>query len=196
MGKVKSSPLVKATIVDMPLTYEHEPDFDQALSDSAEARRPTAAKGGEPENKSQAIRRALMQLGLDAPASAVRTLILDQWPQFESQVKDDKNWSQNVSQNRKRAAAESGSEARSVASDDGGVDADEIQTARLLAQKVGAGADGVDGAREILRMIERLGSVERAKQAIDVWDEIVQAANGDENIAERMISVIASKLVR
>lgn len=189
MGK-----LMSAKIIDLPMIYDHESDFDQVLRDAGKERS-ARALASKPENKSQAIRRALVHLGLDASASAVRTLILDQWPQFESQIRDDKNWSQNVSQNRKRAAVESGIGACPLVSDIDDV-ADGVRAARLLAQKIGAGADGIEGAREVLRIIEKLGSLERANQALEVWDELVRAANGDEDIAERMISVIESKFFR
>lgn len=66
---------------------------------------------GVPQTKSEAIRLALRELGdVDASAAAVKALIFERWPtsNVKVEVEADKNWSQIVSMNRKRAADEFG----------------------------------------------------------------------------------------
>lgn len=125
-----------------------------------------------PQSKSEAIRSAFKELGdIDASATAVKDLIFERWPHLKSQIEDDKNWNQIVSQNRKKAAEEFG--LRSVnSSDELPTTVDDLLTVKTLVMQVGGGDP--KRLREVLEDIKRLGSVTRAIRILSDWESVAE----------------------
>ena len=137
------------------------------LTDPSEAN-PTQ---GVPQTKSEAIRWALKELGdVDASSAEVRAMILERWPksQVKQEVEADKNWSQIVSMNRKRAAEEFGLQSGNAAAKTP-ITSDEL---RLIKSMVSLCGGDTKRLRELLVMREKLGPLGRVFDILTEWEEL------------------------
>lgn len=130
---------------------------------------PSTTGDRTPQTKSEAIRWALKELGdSDAPAAAVRDLILKRWPKLKQQVQDPSNWSQIVSLNRKKAAEEFGLRSKSVP-DDAPTTSTEFRSLKSLINLCGGDPKRLRG---LLEEIEKLGSLARVIHILTEWEEL------------------------